>query len=80
MRAIWLLLSANNFYYMHKTELETVSPASSSRTALRRFGPDAQPARDVLKDSDHWQLRARLAMRQRHDQDADNRTDRSGHG
>jgi hypothetical protein len=46
-----LVASANNFYNTQKTGLETVSARVLELDGvLRRYGPDAQPARDLLKD------------------------------
>jgi hypothetical protein len=46
-----LIASANNFYTTQKAGLETVSARILQLdSVLRRFGPDAQPARDLLKD------------------------------
>jgi type II secretory pathway component PulM len=46
-----LVASANNFYNTQKAGLETVSARILQLDSLlRRYGPDAQPARDILKD------------------------------
>jgi hypothetical protein len=46
-----LIVSANNFYNTQKTGLETASARILQIDGmLRRFGPEAQQARDVLKD------------------------------
>src|SRR5277367_768013 len=46
-----LVASANNFYNTQKAGLETVSARILQLDSLlRRYGPDAQSARDVLKD------------------------------
>jgi hypothetical protein len=46
-----LVASANNFYNTQKTGLETVSARVLELDGvLRRYGPDAQPARELLKD------------------------------
>jgi hypothetical protein len=46
-----LIASASNFYNTQKAGLETASARVLQIDAmLRRFGPDAQQARDVLKD------------------------------
>ena len=46
-----LVASANNFYNTHKASLETVSARVLELDGvLRRYGPDAQPARDLLKE------------------------------
>jgi hypothetical protein len=46
-----LIASANNFYNSQKTGLETVSARVLALDGvLRRYGPDAKPARDTLKE------------------------------
>ena len=46
-----LIASANSFHNTQKTGLETVSGRVLELDGvLRRYGPDAQPARDILKD------------------------------
>jgi hypothetical protein len=46
-----LVASANNFYNTQKAGLETVSARILQLDSLlRRYGPDAQPARDLLKE------------------------------
>jgi hypothetical protein len=46
-----LIASANNFYTAQKAGLETVSARVLELDGvLRRYGPDAQPARDMLKE------------------------------
>jgi hypothetical protein len=46
-----LVASANSFYNTQKASLETVSARVLELDGvLRRYGPDAQPARDILKD------------------------------
>jgi hypothetical protein len=46
-----LVASASNFYNSQKASLETVSAKVLELDGvLRRYGPDAQPARDLLKD------------------------------
>jgi hypothetical protein len=45
-----LIASANNFHNSQKAGLETVSARVLELDGvLRRYGPDAQPARDMLK-------------------------------
>ena len=45
-----LIASANNFHNTQKAGLETVSARVLELDGvLRRYGPDAQPARDLLK-------------------------------
>ena len=46
-----LIASANNFYNSQKTGLETVSARVLALDGvLRRYGPDAKPARETLKE------------------------------
>jgi hypothetical protein len=46
-----LIASANSFYNTQKSSLETVSARVLELDGvLRRYGPDAQPARHILKD------------------------------
>jgi hypothetical protein len=46
-----LIASANNFYNSQKTGLETVSARVIALDGvLRRYGPDAKPARETLKE------------------------------
>jgi hypothetical protein len=46
-----LVASASNFYNSQKASLETVSAKVLELDGvLRRYGPDTQPARDLLKD------------------------------
>jgi hypothetical protein len=55
-----LVASANNFYNTQKAGLETVAArVLRLDSLLRRYGPDARPARERRKDG-HQQLRERL--------------------
>jgi hypothetical protein len=75
-----LIASANNFYNAQKTGLETVSARVIALDGvLRRYGPDAKPARDTLKELITGSYPC-LARRQKHAHDADGRASRRANG